>query len=415
MKVSNAYNEKIELLAPAGNLEKLKTAIDFGADAVYLGGSKLNLRAFADNFSNNELIDAISYAHKRNRKVYVTLNVFPHNDDLVGIEDYLKELYSMGVDALIVSDPGIIMTAREVVPNLELHLSTQANNVNYKSAIFWYKQGVKRIVLARELNIKEIEDISNTIPEGCELEAFVHGSMCMAYSGRCMLSNYMTGRDSNRGACAQPCRYKYSLMEEKRPGEYFPVYEDDKGTYILNSKDLCMIEYIPQLVNAGIKSFKIEGRMKSSFYVASIVKSYREAIDEYYKNPAEYKFQQKWLDGLLKASHREYYTGFYFNEPNKQIYETSSYIRDFDIVGIIKDYDENTKNAVIEQRNKVYEGDIVEVLRPLGDPFSVKITDMQDLEGNKIESAPVAQMLFRVKVDNSLEKNDMLVRDKKTK
>lgn len=404
---------KPEVLAPAGNLEKLKTAINFGADAVYLGGSKLNLRAFADNFSNAELSEGVEYAHTRGRKVYVTLNVFPHNEDLEGLEEYLKDLYSLKVDAIIVSDPGIIMTAREVVPNLELHLSTQANNVNWKSAMFWYKQGVKRIVLARELSLEEIKDIRKRIPEDLELEAFVHGSMCMSYSGRCLLSNYMTGRDANRGECAQPCRYKYSLMEEKRPGEYFPVYEDEKGTYIMNSKDLCMIEYIPELVSAGITSLKIEGRMKSSFYVASIVKAYREAVDSYFENPAEYKFNPKWMEYLTMISHRNYHTGFYFGEKNKQIYETSSYIRGYDIVGIVKEYKDGT--AVIEQRNKVCEGDQVEVMRAKGDNLKITLKNMRDSEGNKIEAAPSAQMIFTINTDEKLEKDDMLIKNKEEK
>lgn len=404
---------KPEVLAPAGNLEKLKTAINFGADAVYLGGSKLNLRAFADNFSNAELSEGVEYAHSRGRKVYVTLNVFPHNEDLEGLEEYLIDLYSLKVDAIIVSDPGIIMTAREVVPNLELHLSTQANNVNWKSAMFWYKQGVKRIVLARELSLEEIKDIRKRIPEDLELEAFVHGSMCMSYSGRCLLSNYMTGRDANRGECAQPCRYKYSLMEEKRPGEYFPVYEDEKGTYIMNSKDLCMIEYIPELVTAGITSLKIEGRMKSSFYVASIVKAYREAVDSYFENPAEYKFNPKWMEYLTMISHRNYHTGFYFGEKNKQIYETSSYIRGYDIVGIVKEYKDGT--AVIEQRNKVCEGDQVEVMRAKGDNLKVALKNMRDSEGNKIEAAPSAQMIFTINTDEKLEKDDMLIKNKEEK
>lgn len=403
---------KPEILAPAGNLEKLKTAIDFGADAVYLGGGKLNLRAFADNFSDDDLREGIKYAHDRDKKVYVTVNVFPHNEDLEGLEDYLKNLYSMKVDAIIVSDPGIIMTAREVVPELELHLSTQANNVNWKSAIFWHNVGMKRIVLARELSLNEITDIRKKIPDSCEIEAFVHGSMCMAYSGRCVISNYMTGRDSNRGQCAQPCRYKYYLMEEKRPGQYYPVFEDEKGAYILNSKDLCMIEHIPELVKAGINSFKIEGRMKSSYYVAAIVKSYRQALDVYYKNPEEYKFQRKWMDNLLKASHREYFTGFYFNDPNKQSYESSSYIRDYDIVGIVRAFDEKTLRVTVEQRNRVFDGDRVEVLRPEGDVFEITLSDMKNNEGTKIEVAPSAQMMFTVQVDKEMRVGDMLIKNK---
>jgi len=401
--------KKPEILSPAGNLEKLKTAIDFGADAVYLGGSKLNLRAFADNFTNEDLKEGIKYAHDRGKKVYVTLNVFPHNEDLDGLEEYLVELYNLGADALIVSDPGIIMTAREVVPNFELHLSTQANNVNYRSGLFWYKQGIKRIVLARELSMNEIIEMRKKLPAECEIEAFVHGSMCMAYSGRCLLSNFLTGRDANRGACAQPCRYKYYLTEEKRPGEYYQILEDDKGSYIMNSKDLCMIEYIPQLVSAGISSFKIEGRMKSAFYVAVITKAYREALDAYWKDPENYVFNKKWLEDVDKVSHRQYYTGFYFNDPNKQVYENSSYIRNYDIVGVVKNYNEETKRATIEQRNKVFEGEEAEVLRPVGDYFKIKLNDMRDLEGNKLESTPVAQMIYTIQCDEKLEVNDMII------
>ena len=403
---------KPEILAPAGNLEKLKTAINFGADAVYLGGGKLNLRAFADNFTDEELKEGIQFAHERGKKVYVTLNVFPHNEDLNGLEEYLVKLYNLNVDAIIVSDPGIIMTAREIVPDLELHLSTQANNVNWKSAIFWYKAGVKRIVLAREMSLDEIKEIRSKLPEDCDIEAFVHGSMCMSYSGRCLLSNYMTGRDSNRGECAQPCRYKYYLMEEKRPNQYFQVQEDEKGTYILNSKDLCMIEHIPELVEAGINSFKIKGRMKSAYYVAAVVKSYREALDSYFDNAEAYVFKKQWMDNLLKTSHRDYYTGFYFGDKHSQIYENSSYIRDYDIVGIVRSYDENLKEAVIEQRNKIFNGDTVEVLRPKADNFEIKLQNIKDDTGNSIESTPVAQMLYKATVDIELKENDMLIKSK---
>lgn len=406
---------KPELLAPAGNLEKLKAAINFGADAVYLGGSKLNLRAFADNFTNEELKEGIEFAHSRGKKVYVTLNVFPHNEDLEGLEEYLIDLYEIGADAIIVSDPGIIMTAKEVVPNLELHLSTQSNNVNWRSCTFWHKMGVKRIVLARELSLEEIKEIREKTPETLELEVFIHGSMCMSYSGRCLLSNYMTGRDANRGECAQPCRYRYHLVEEKREGEYYPIYEDEKGTYIMNSKDLCMIEYIPELMSTGVVSFKIEGRMKSSYYVATVCKAYREALNEYMKNPAEYKFNKKWLEDLDKPSHRKYYTGFYFNDPDKQIYESSAYIRKYDIIGVVKNYDVSTKTATIEQRNKVFDGDMVEVLRPVGDNLQVVLKDMKDSRGNKIESAPSAQMLFTVTVEEELQENDIVIKSKEDK
>ncbi|AAO35646.1 peptidase U32 [Clostridium tetani] len=403
---------KPEILAPAGNLEKLKTAILFGADAVYLGGSKLNLRAFADNFTDEELIEGIEFAHSRGKRVYVTVNVFPHNEDLEGLEPYLKDLENMKVDAIIVSDPGIIMTAREVAPKLEIHLSTQANNVNWKSAIFWHKQGVKRIVLARELSFEEIKGIREKLPEDCELEAFVHGSMCMSYSGRCLLSNYMTGRDANRGECAQPCRYKYYLMEEKREGQYFPVFQDERGTYILNSKDLCMIKHIPELVRCGINSFKIEGRMKSSYYVASVVKSYRQALDAYIEDTKNYKFNEDWMNNLLKTSHRDYYTGFYLGDKDSQIYETSSYIRNYDIVGIVRDYNKETNEATIEQRNKLFEGDSVEVLRPVGDSFQVKLENIRNEKGEKIESTPVAQMIYKARVNIELKKNDMLIKAK---
>lgn len=405
--------KKPELLAPAGNLEKLKTAINFGADAVYLGGNRLNLRAFSDNFTDEELKEGIEYAHNRGKKVFITVNVFPHNEDLKGLEDYLKKLYEVKADAIIVSDPGIIVTAKEVVPDLEMHLSTQANSVNWKSADFWYKQGMKRIVLARELSFQEIKEIREHLPEDCEIEAFVHGSMCISYSGRCVLSNYMTGRDSNRGQCAQPCRYKYYLMEEKRPGEYFPVLEDNRGAYILNSKDLCMIEHIPQLVNCGINSFKIEGRMKSSYYVATVVKAYRRAIDAYFKDPEKYMFKDKWMEDLTKASHRIYFTGFYFGDTSSQNHETSSYIRNYDIVGIVKSYNICDGTAVIEQRNKVLDGDSVEVLRPEGESFCINLDDMKDEEGKKIEAAPVAQMIFTAKVNEALQEGDMLIKLKK--
>lgn len=403
---------KPELLAPAGSLEKLKTAIRFGADAVYLGGSKLNLRAFANNFTNEELKEGVEYAHARGKSVYVTLNIIPHNNDFNGLEDYLKELYEIGVDAIIVADPGIIMTAKEVVPELEIHLSTQANSVNYKSTIFWHNLGVKRIVVAREMSLAEIKELKEKIPETCDIEAFVHGSMCMAYSGRCLLSNYLTGRDSNRGACAQPCRYKYYLTEEKRQGEKYEVIEDDRGTYIMNSKDLCMINHIPELIETGITSFKIEGRMKSSYYVASVVKAYREAIDEYFKNPSEYKFNERWMDYLLKPSHRSYTTGFYFNEPNKQYYENSTYVRDYDIVGVVKEYDFETKTATIEQRNKVFVNDEVEVLIPIGDNFNITLKEMKNSKGELIENAPSAQMIFTIRCETPLEVDSMLIKAK---
>ncbi|MBY0755486.1 U32 family peptidase [Clostridium sardiniense] len=406
---------KPEILAPAGNLEKLKIAIDFGADAVYIGGSRLNLRAFAGNFTNEEIAEAVKYCHDRERKLYVTMNVFPRNFDLNGMEDYIKGLEALGIDAIIVADPGIIAVAREVAPNLEIHLSTQANTVNWKAAKFWYDLGVKRIVLAREMTFNEIHGFRDNLPEGCDLEGFVHGSMCMAYSGRCLISNYMLGRDSNKGTCANVCRYKYFLVEETRPDVYFPVIEDDKGTYIMNSKDLCMIHHIPELVQSGIYSFKIEGRMKSEFYVASVVKAYREALDSYWEDPDNYKFKQEWMDILLKVSHRPYHTGFFFGKTGEQNYDDSSYIRDYDIVGIVKEFDEETMTATIMQKNRVFEGDNVDILRPYTPNFSIKMNSMYDVEKDvETNVANRAHMIFKMKVDTPLKENDMLVRGKQT-
>ena len=402
-----------ELLSPAGSLEKLKAAIMFGADAVYLGGSKLNLRAFADNFSNEKLKEGIKFAHDRGKKVYVTLNVFPHNEDLEGLEEYLLDLQSMKVDAILVSDPGIIMTAREVVPDLAIHISTQANNVNYKTCQFWHKMGAKRIVLARELSLKEIKEIRRNLPETCELEAFVHGSMCISYSGRCLLSNYMTGRDSNRGQCAQPCRYKYYLMEEKREGQYFQVFEDEKGTYIMNSKDMCMIDHLKELDEAGIVSFKIEGRMKSAFYVASVTKAYRMAMDNNYNTDEIHEELSKYLN---MVSHRKYCTGFYYGDIDREVYDTSSYIRDYDIVGVVLDYNSENGEVTIEQRNKAFEGDKVYVLRQKGRLFEFSLLNMRNKENVSINSTPVAQMIYKVEADlkegETLTKDDMLIKFK---
>ncbi|MBU3142487.1 U32 family peptidase [Clostridium sp. CF012] len=404
---------KPELLAPAGNLQKLKTAINFGADAVYLGGNKLNLRAAANNFTIEELKEGLEFAHSRGKKVHVTLNVIPHNEDLVGIEEYLSELYDIGVDALLIADPGVISIAQEVVPNLEIHLSTQANSVNYKTALFWHKVGVKRIVAAREMSLEDLKKLRKELPETCDVEAFVHGSMCMAYSGKCLLSNYMTGRDSNRGTCTQPCRYKYHLVQEKEPGNYDRITEGDDGVYLMNSKDLCMIEHIPELIESGINSLKIEGRMKSSYYVASVVKAYREAIDKYIECPENYKFDSKWMDNLIKPSHRPYTTGFYFGEEMKQNHESSSYIRNYDIVGIVKNYNSESHIATIEQKNKVYNGDFVEVLAVKGNNKIIKLEDMRKENGEIIESASSAQMIFTVQCHEELRANDIIIKNKK--
>lgn len=387
--------EKVELLAPAGNLEKLKMAIVYGADAVYLGGEEFGLRANADNFTREDLIEGVDFVHSRGKKVYVTMNIIPHNDDFLGMANYIRYLTEIGVDAIILSDPGVYTIVKEISPDMEIHLSTQANNTNYMSAKFWYDHGVKRIVLARELSIKEISEIRKNIPSDLELEIFIHGAMCISYSGRCLLSNYMTGRDSNRGLCAHPCRWKYHLVEEKRPGEYYPVYENERGTFIFNSKDLCLIEYLPQIINSGVSSLKIEGRMKSAYYVATVVKAYRQALDAYYALGENYKFDPKWLEEVSKASHREFTTGFYFEKPSSetQIYHTSSYIRDYDFIGLVLEYDSNTGIAKIEQRNKMNLGEEIEVVNPKGDFFVQTIDSMKNEEGEPIDTAPHPQMI----------------------
>lgn len=404
---------KPEILAPAGSLEKLKIAIDFGADAVYLGGGRLNLRAFSDNFSNDEIAEGVKYCHDRGKKVYVTMNVFPRNHDLKGAEDYIKGLYDIGVDAILVADPAIFAIAKEAAPKLEVHISTQANIVNWQAAKFWYDQGATRIVLARELSFNEIKGFKENLPEDCELEAFVHGSMCIAYSGRCLISNYMLGRDANKGICSNACRYKYYLVEETRPGEYYPVIEDDDGTYIMNSKDLCMINHIPELIKSGIHSLKIEGRMKSEFYVASVVKAYREAVDAYFENPTEFEFKEDWMHTVARTSHRQFHTGFFFGRTGEQNYDVSSYTRDYDIVGLVQSYDEETKMATILQKNRVFEGDKVEVLRAHTENFDVELKEMYDTE-KKVPTnvANRAHMIFKVKVDTPLKEKDMLVKGK---
>lgn len=402
--------QKPELLAPAGDLEKLKMAIIYGADAVYLGGEQFGLRKASKNFTEDEIKEGVDFAHEKDKKVYVTMNIIPHNEDLIGLEEYSKKLYDMGVDGVIVSDPGIFSVINRTVPELPIHLSTQASVTNYETVMFWYNLGIRRIVLARELSLNEIEEIIKKAPKDLEIETFVHGAMCISYSGRCLLSNYMVGRDANRGDCAHPCRWKYYLMEEKRPGEYFPIVEGDKGTFIFNSKDLCMIEYIPELVKAGIKSFKIEGRVKSSYYVATVVRSYRMAIDEYFKDPDNYIFDKSWIDEIKKASYRDFTTGFYFGRPTEedQVYTSSSYIREYDFVGLVLDYDENTKLATIEQRNRMFVGDEIEVFGPGRKHFTQIIEKMWDEEGNEIDVAPHPQQIVKMKMDNNVNKWDII-------
>lgn len=408
---------KPELLAPAGNLEKLKVAVKYGADAVYLGGQNYGLRAFADNFTYDEIQEGTQFAHEHNVKVYVTVNIFPHNDDLIGLKDHLKKLKEISVDAIIVSDPGVISFAQETVPEMELHLSTQANTTNWASALFWYKQGIKRIILARELSLKEIKEIVAKTPKELELEIFIHGAMCISYSGRCLLSNYLAKRDANRGECAHPCRWKYYLMEEKRPGEFMPVFEDDRGTYFFNSKDLCMINNIPEVVETGVRSFKIEGRMKSVHYVASVVRAYRNAIDAYFANPQNFKLDKKWLEEIGKASHREFTTGFYFEKPTgkEQIYKHSSYIREYDFVGIVREFYPDSKLVVVEQRNNFKVGQEVEFMNPSGRDFQQKIEKMWDEEGNEITVAPHPQQIVKIAVKGEVEPYTLLRRKRHKK
>ena len=354
--------------------------------------------------------EGIAYAHARNVRCYLTLNIFAHNEDILPLEDYLIKIKALDIDAFIVSDPGIMLMIREVMPQAEIHLSTQANMTNYKTARFWQQQGVKRIVLARELTFEEIRLLRQKLPEEMELEAFVQGAMCISYSGRCLLSNFMIERDANRGQCAHPCRWKYALVEEQRPGEYYPVEEDERGTYILNSRDLCMIDHIPELVSAGIASAKIEGRMKSSFYVATVVGAYRRAIDAYYADPERYAFREEWMRELKKVSHREFTTGFYFNQPtNKdQNYQTSAYTREYHFIGVVRSYDPDTKMAVVEQRNKMTVGEEIEVFGPYTDYFSQKLEVLLDEEGNPIESAPHPQQILQIKMERPVSENFML-------
>lgn len=404
--------KKIELLAPAGDLEKLKIAVIYGADAVYFGGEMFSLRAGAGNMTLDEMKEGVEFAHARGVRCYLTVNIFAHNEDIEPLTSYLQQLRDrkINIDAFLISDPGILDLLREILPEAEIHLSTQANMTNYRTANFWYRQGVKRIVLARELTFEEIREIRQRIPEDMELEAFVHGAMCISYSGRCLLSNFMIERDANRGACAHPCRWKYTLMEEQRPGEYYPVEEDERGTYILNSRDLCMIRHIPQLAEAGIVSAKIEGRMKSIFYVATLVSAYRRAIDAWHADPQHYVFREEWMTEMKKASHREFTTGFYFNQPtNKdQNYQTSAYTRDYTFTGLVLDYDQETRMATVEQRNKMVVGDEIEVMGPGRDFFIQTLTEMYDEEGNPLDSAPHPQQILRIRMDHPASPYDML-------
>ena len=391
--------KKPELLAPGGSLEKLKTAIDYGADAVYIGGEMFSLRVAAENFSKEDMQEGIKYAHDRGKKVYLTANILPHNDDIEEFEEFVKDIKNYGFDAVLVADLGLFDMMQELAPEIPIHVSTQANNINYRSAIKWYKMGATRVVLAREMSFKEIAEFQKKIPEDLELEAFIHGAMCISYSGRCLLSNYMTGRDSNMGACAHPCRWNYKLVEETRPGEYMDVFENERGTFIFNSKDLCTIRHIPELVQSGIASLKIEGRVKTSYYVATVVGAYRREIDRYCADPENYVFTEAEYEELCKVSHRPYTTGFYFGKPdeNSQVYTSSSYIRDYDLIGIVKSYDAENGIATITQRNRFFKGDEIEIIQPMK-PFFVQAVDsMCDENGNEIEVANHAEQIVKFK------------------
>lgn len=408
--------QRIELLAPAGDLEKLKIAIEYGADAVYFGGQMFSLRAGAGGFTKEDMIEGLEFAHERGKKCYMTLNIFAHNEDIKPLTEYLHSIKELPIDAFLISDPGIMALIKDIIPNAEIHLSTQANMTNYATANFWYNMGLKRLVLARELSLAEIEELMKNIPEDLEIEAFVHGAMCISYSGRCLLSNFMADRDSNRGRCAHPCRWKYALQEEKRPGEYYPIEEDERGTYIMNSKDLCMIEHIEDLAKSNIASAKIEGRNKSIFYLAIVIGAYRRAIDAYYKGRYDDAEKEQCLIELSKASHREFTTGFYYEKADEdaQNYKSSSYVREYSFVGMIKGYDEETSMAIVEQRNKMLIGDTVEIFGPDCRAFEQTITEMYDLETREaLKNAPHPQQMLKIKVDRPVKVNYMMRKETK--
>lgn len=394
-------NRNIELLIPAGSLEVLRTAVDYGADAVYIGGEMFSLRAKAKNFSKEDMLEGIAYAHSKGKKVYVTANILAHNDDLEEAKKYFEELKTIKPDAVIISDPGIFAIAKEVMPEMEIHISTQANNTNYATYKFWWQLGATRVVTARELSLEEIKKIRKNIPEDMEIETFVHGAMCMAYSGRCLLSNYMAGRDANRGACTHPCRWKYSVVEENRPGEYMPVYENERGTYIFNSKDLCMIEHIPALVEAGIDSFKIEGRMKTALYVATVARTYRKAIDDYIKSPDLYKDNLEWYkEEIGKCTYREFTTGFFFGKADDttQIYDNNTYVKNYIYLGTVENIDADNR-LYFEQKNKFFVGDTIELMKKNGDNILVNILSIKDEDGNEQESAPHPKQKLVVEIE----------------
>ena len=389
-----------ELLIPASSLEVLKTAVIFGADAVYIGGEAFGLRAKAKNFSLEDMKEGIAFAHAHDVKVYVTANILAHNGDLDGVRTYFEELKEIGPDALIIADPGVFDIAKEVCPEIERHISTQANNTNYGTYNFWYRQGASRVVSARELSLQELKELRAKIPADLEIETFVHGAMCISYSGRCLLSNYFTGRDANQGACTHPCRWKYAVVEETRPGEYMPVYENERGTYIFNSKDLCMIEHIPELIDSGIDSFKIEGRMKTALYVATVARTYRKAIDDYLESPELYQKNMDWyLDQISNCTYRQFTTGFFFGKPDEsaQIYDNNTYVKEYTYLGIIG---ECTADGLyrIEQRNKFSVGEQIEIMKPDGRNIPVVVHRIVDEEGQEMQSAPHPKQVLYIEL-----------------
>lgn len=401
-----------ELLIPASSLEVLKIAVIYGADAVYIGGEVFGLRAKAKNFSMEDMAEGIQFAHEHGVKVYVTANILAHNGDLEGVREYFTQLKEIKPDALIISDPGIYTIAKEICPEIERHISTQANNTNYGTYQFWWNQGAKRVVTARELSLNEIAEIRKNIPDEMEIETFVHGAMCISYSGRCLLSNYFTGRDANQGACTHPCRWKYAVVEEKRPGEYLPVYENERGTYIFNSKDLCMIEHIPELIEAGIDSFKIEGRMKTALYVATVARTYRKAIDDYLTSPEKYKENMDWyLEQISNCTYRQFTTGFFFGKPSEesQIYDNNTYIKEYTYLGIVGECNEEGLYQ-IEQRNKFSVGEQIEVMKPDGRNIPVTVKRIVDEDGNEMESAPHPKQVLYIDLGQELEMYDILRR-----
>lgn len=402
--------KKPELLVPAGSLEVLRTAVVYGADAVYIGGEAFGLRAKAKNFSRADMEAGIQFAHRYGVKVHVTANILAHNRDLQGAREYFKELKELKPDALIIADPGMFVMAKEICPEIDIHISTQANNTNYETFLFWYRQGAKRVVCARELSLEEIREIRREVPEDLEIESFIHGAMCISYSGRCLLSNYFTGRDANQGACTHPCRWKYAVMEETRPGEYFPVYENERGTFLFNSGDLCMVGHIPELINAGIDSFKIEGRMKTALYAATVARTYRKAIDDYMESEEKYQDSLDWYRReIAKCTYRQYTTGFYFGRPDEkmQIYEESTYVKEYIYLGMVQEVDGRGR-AKIQQKNKFCVGDTIEIMKTGGSNVETKVLSLETEEGQYVDSAPHSKQVLFVELAGQVSQYDIL-------